>query len=229
LLGHGKRDCLTSTPFEGKNGWQLANKKDDTTTTNKRQQKKTQGTSTLPKCTYVPYSQIGHTKNKCWVNNPTLKPQSFTSQAAQGGGSKFGGNSLEADMGELQNTLALFVATIAKTTPTSSNSKIESNRFEYRAIGKVVAIVATKSHINFMPVAPIVEENIDTQSRPHVCYQRPFDSITQSRLPLPFGLVDVISGPSLRVISNGGDSPKEKDMVKDLALKLLEVPLFSRI
>jgi len=49
------------------------------------------------------------------------------------------------------------------------------------------------------------------------------------RLPLPFGLANVVTSPSLGADSNGGDSPKEKDIVKNLALKLLEVPLFSRI
>jgi len=70
LLGHGKKDCSTNTPFEGKNGGQSTIKKGDTTMTNKGQQKKTQGRGTLPKCTYAPYSEIGHTEDKCWVKNP---------------------------------------------------------------------------------------------------------------------------------------------------------------
>jgi len=150
-----------------------------------------------------------------------LKPQSFTLQATQGRRSNSRGNNLEVRIEELQNTLVLFVATTVKTTPTSSNSKLDSNRFEYGAIGELVVVVATRSQTNAVLVALVVEENIAIQGGLHVRHQGPPDSIGQSRLPLTFGLANVVSGPLLGAISNRGDSPKEKDIVKDLALKLL--------
>ena len=75
--------------------------------------------------------------------------QSFVLQVAQGGE----GNSFEAQMGELQNTLALLVVASAKSTfnvyesrPTYMNSsQQDQDQFEYRAIGKLTAIVAMMS------------------------------------------------------------------------------------
>ena len=229
LLGHGKRDCPTATSIEGKSGKQATTHKGNAAMSNKGQQKKTQGEGTPPKCTYAPCSRIGHTEDKCWVKNPQLRPQSFTPQATQGGGSNSKDNNLEARMGELQNTLALLVAATAKITPTSSSSKPGLDRFEYGALGEVVAAVATRSQGSSLPVAPMVEENSATQGRPHVRHQGPSDSIGQSRLPLTFGLADVVTGPSLETISSERDSAKEGDMVKSLAFKLLEVPLFSGV
>jgi len=229
LLGHGKRDSPTNTPYKGKNSGQSTTTKGDTTTTNKGQQKNIQCGHIPLKCTCAPCSWIGHLEDKYCVKNLELKPQSFTLEVAQGRRSNSRGNSLEACMGELQNTLALLVVVTTKSTPISFDSNLGLDRFDYGAIGEVVAAMATRSHTNSMLVAPVMQENIATQGGPHESHQGPLDSIRQSRLSLTFGLVDVVNDPSFGVVSNRGDSPKEKDRVKDLALKLLEVPLFSRI
>jgi len=63
----------------------------------------------------------------------------------------------------LQNTLALLVATIPKTTPISSNSNPRSDRFEYGIVGEVVVVVAIKSHTNFLLITLVVEKNTTIQ------------------------------------------------------------------
>jgi len=164
------------------------------------------------------------------VKNPQLRPQSFTPQAAQGGGSNSGGNNLEARMGELQNTLALLVAATTKITPVPSSSKLGPDRFEYSALGEVVAAVATRSQANSLPVARMMEENSTAPGGPRVHHQGPLDSIGQSRLPMTFGLIDVVTSPTLGASLDGRNFLVEKDMmVKSLAVKLLEVPLFSGV
>ena len=118
---------------------------------------------------------------------------------AQGGGSTSGGNSLEARMGELQNTLALLVAASAKSTPNVSESRPANmgssqqsqDRFEYGAVGEMTAAVATRSQMKTPSSVPMVVGDSVAPKEPIVRHKGPANSIGQSRLPLSFGLADV--------------------------------------
>ena len=59
-------------------------------------------------------------------------------------------------------------------------------------------------------------------------HKGPTDGIGQSRLPMTFGLADVAAAMSHGTPS-GIDTILEEDIVKGLALKVLQVPLFSGI
>jgi hypothetical protein len=197
-LGHSKKDnvCSAGSSSGGNNGGQSSGTGSKANVAIKGQQIKAQEvgktTNTPPQYTYASCKWVGHTEAQCWVKNPQLKPQSFVPQATQGGGSFVGGSSLEARMGELQNTLALLVAASAKSIPMapnfrpaySSSPHQKSDRFEYGAIGEVVAAVATRSQLNAPPRMPAVVRDSIPQDEPHVRHKGPADSIGQSRLPL---------------------------------------------
>jgi hypothetical protein len=76
---------------------------------------------------------------------------------------------------------------------------------------------------------PTMTEDSIAQGEPCTRHKGPTDNIGQSRLPLTFGLVDVVTSSSQGAISKGQDVHVGKDLVKRLALKMLEVPLFSKI
>jgi len=120
-LGHGKKGCPNSKPSDGKNGGQS---KTSGNATNSGQRSKPQGqgkaTHSPSKCTHPSCGRIGHTEAQCWIKNPQLRPQSFQ---PQGSGSTSGTNSLEARMGELQNSLALLLAATTKQAPATAESK----------------------------------------------------------------------------------------------------------
>src|SRR6478672_1209406 len=148
-----------------------------------------------------------------------------------------GSTSLEARMGELQNTLALLIAASAKTTPIASDLRStyspspphRQDRFEYGAFGEVVAAAATTSQMNGpYKTSDVVDDSV-AQGGPNVRHKGPADSIGQSRLPLTFGLADVMASPSQGAHVKRGDAYVEGDLVKSLALKVLEIPLFSGV
>ncbi len=240
-LGHSKKECTMETPSDGRNGGQASGGGTKSTAANKGQQTRSQGgpksASTPPKCSHAPCGRIGHTEAQCWIKNPHLRPQSFLPQASQGGGSSSTGNTLEARMGELQNTLALLVAASTKSATTSSDSKSaymssphqKQDRFEYGAIGEVVAAVATRSQVQASSNMDGEVRNSVPQGEPNVRHKGPADSIGQSRLPLTFGLADVVATPSQVGAIQKEDAAGREDVVKSLALKVLEIPLFSGI
>lgn len=67
------------------------------------------------------------------------------------------------------------------------------------------------------------------QDEPHTHQKGLEDGIRQTKLPLLFVQADVVTTLLHGEISKAYDAPIGEDMVKSLALKMLEVPLFSCI
>ena len=239
--GHGKKNCPHKSSSEGKNSGQSTTGGGKGGAAGKGQQTKAQDQgkagNSPPKCTHAACGRIGHTEAQCWIKNPHLRPQSFVPQVTQGGGSTSGGSSLEARMGELQNTLALLVAASAKSTPNvseprpsyMSSSQQGQDRFEYGAVGEMTAAVATRAQMKTPSSVPMVGGDSVAPKEPIVRHKGPADSIGQSRLPLSFGLADVAPRQFDLQINKEAETSMQEDMVKGLALKLLEIPLFSGV
>lgn len=63
-MGHGKKDCPTNIPVEGKNGRQTSANKGKGVTSNKGHQTKAQGrsltTNSPPRCTHALCGRVGY-------------------------------------------------------------------------------------------------------------------------------------------------------------------------
>ena len=140
---------------------------------------------------------------------------------------------MEARLAELQDTLAQLVATSAQPTlgaigsgaSTSGGApRLPHNPFEYKAAGQVISAVATRSQTGAPQIFIVAVDPLGrvTQGARH---KGPVDGIGQSRLPMTFGLANVVA--NLPQGTPGGND-KEESVVKSLALKVLQVPLFSR-
>ena len=139
---------------------------------------------------------------------------------------------MEARLAELQDTLARLVAASAQPTPgaislgasTSGGAPhLPHDPFEYGTIGQVISAVAARSETGAPQVPAIAIDPLGrvTQGARH---KGSVDGIGQSRLPMTFGLADVASNLPQR--TPGGNDTGE-GVVKSLALKALQVPLFS--
>ena len=62
-------------------------------------------------------------------------------------------------MEELQNTLALLVASLTKSASGSTSSKPKQDIFQYGAFGEVVAIIDTKLQMNPSPKMPTISSH----------------------------------------------------------------------
>ena len=232
-LGHGKKDCPTSKSSDGKGGANGGKGKVVDKNQNTKGEGQGKSVSSPPKCTHPACGRIGHTEAQCWIKNPKLRPQSFQ---PQGSGST--SNSLEARMGELQNSLALLLAATNKQTSTSSESKPTYtasqqsgyDRFEYGAHGEMMAAATTRSQLN-IPSRPIDISRDSTliQNESSTRHKGPADNIGQSRLPLTFGLADVATKSLHDRSANEEKTSVMDDVIKELALKVLEIPLFAGI
>ena len=80
-----------------------------------------------------------------------------------------------------------------------------------------------------VPNRPSEVKDSVAPSEPNVRHKGPADSIGQSRLPLTFGLADVVATSSKEANSKEGDGHEEQSLVKNLALKVLKILLFSGI
>ena len=143
---------------------------------------------------------------------------------------------MEAQLAELQDTLARLVAAMAQLTPgatglrtstSNSTSRLPYDPFEYGAAGQVISAVATRSKTG-APQAPTVVVDPMVRVEQGTRHKGPTDGIGQSRLPMTFGLADVAVAMSHSTPSGSHTNSKE-DIVKGLALKVLQVPLFSGI
>ena len=148
------------------------------------------------------------------------------------GGSLSWGNNMEARLAELQDTLARLVAASAQPTPGATGSGAFTSRsaprlshllFEYGAAGQVISAVATRSQAGAPQVSTVAIDPLGrvTQGARH---KGPGDGIGQLRLPMTFGLADVAA--NLPQGTPGGNDTEES-VLKSLALKVLQVPLFS--
>ena len=124
------------------------------------------------------------------------------------------------------------VAASAQPTPGATGSgastssgapRLPHDPFEYGATGQVIGAVATRSQTEApqIPTVVVVPLGRVTQGARH---KGPVDGIGQSRLRVTFGLADVAA--NLPQGTPGG-SDTEEGVVKSLALKVLQVPLFS--
>ena len=230
-LGHSKKDCPKPSDNVGSPSGSKGK------ATDRGQQTKTQGqgkpVNSPPKCSHLACGRIGHTEAQCWIKNPQLRPQSFQ---PQGSGSTSETNSLEARMGELQNSLALLLAATTKQAPATSESKSAHSaskqpgydRFEYGAQGELMAAATTRSQLKTPSQASdILRDPVLVDNERGARHQGPADNIGQSRLPLTFGLADVATKLLHDQSPNEDKTSEEEDMVKKLALKVLEIPLFS--
>ena len=161
-----------------------------------------------------------------------MRPQPFVPRGNQGGGSPSGGNNMEAQLAELQDTLVRLVAASAQPTPGATDSgastsggapRLPHDPFEYGAASQVIGAVATRSQTGAPQVSTVAVDPLGrvTQGARH---KGPVDGIGQSRLPMTFGLADVAA--NLPQGTPGGNDTEE-GVVKSLALKVLQVPLFS--
>ena len=167
---------------------------------------------------------------------PHLRPQPFVLQGNQTGGSPSRGNNMEARMAALQDTLARLVVASTQPTPGATGSGTSTsiaipqppyNPFEYGATGQVINAVATRSKTR-APQAPIMLVDPQSKVQQGIQYKGPADGIGQSRLPMTLGLADVVA-TILQGTTSGNNTISKTDVVKSLALKVLEVPLFSGI
>ena len=165
---------------------------------------------------------------------PHMRPQPFVPRGNQGGSSPFMGNNMEARLAELQDILARLV--VASTQPTSGAlgsgastlsgaPRLPHDPFEYGAAGQVISTVTTQSQSG-APQVPIVAVDPLGGVMQGARHKGPVDGIGQSRLPMTFGLADVAA--NLPQGTPGGNETK-KGVVKSLALKVLQVPMFSSI
>ena len=195
-----------------------------------------EGTGVSIRCAYPPCGKPGHTEAQCWMKYPHLRPLSFTTQGNGGEVPLLGGRTMEARMAELQDTLAQLVATSAQPTPGASSSRASTSGtrghfphdpFKYGAAGQVVGATVTRSQIGGLPPPlPIVPlTNVDERRS---CHKGPVDAIGQARLPMTFNMADVMTPtPGKVLLESKVSTVVEEDVLKGLALKVLQVPLFS--
>ena len=139
-------------------------------------------------------------------------------------------------MGELQNSLGLLLAASSKTSsaPSSSMSACTSSlqplgydRFEYGALGEMMVSVATRSQLKTPSETLNSVRDQVAHDEPNARHKGPANNIGQSRLPLSFGLADLASTSSQGTTSKDNEVHVREDMLKGLARKVLEMPLFS--
>ena len=172
------------------------------------------------KCTYAPCGMTGHKEAQCWKKFPQLRPASTPSK---------GGGSWEARMAELQASMAQLVASSAQVTSPSARmgNASSSDLFEYGSLAQEACVATTRSGV--APTAPAKQPSVGPSDRvpkePKVRFQGPADNIGQARLPLSFDLTDVTA--TLPADSGRRATSLSGDQVKEMACKLLQVPLFS--
>ena len=138
-------------------------------------------------------------------------------------------------MAELHDTLARLVAASAQPTLGASDSGASTSStrghfphdpFEYGAVGQVVGAAATRSQTGALPPPPpmVPLTNVDERRS---CHKGPADAIEQARLPMTFDMADVMAPISEKVPKGKVSIVVEEDVLKGLALKVLQVPLFS--
>lgn len=96
---------------------------------------------------------------------------------AHGSGSTSGGNSLEAQIAGLQDTLALLVVASAKTTSSvceskpayMSSSQESQDWFEYEVVGEMLSVVAIRSQMKTQSNVPMVGGDTMPPKDPNVC------------------------------------------------------------
>ena len=137
-----------------------------------------------------------------------------------------------AQLAELQDILARLVAASAQPTPGATGSgastlggapRLPHNPFEYGGAGQVISALATRSQTR-APQVPTLAVDPLGRVMQGARHKGPVDGIGQSRLPMTFGLADVAAN-----LSQGtpGGKDTEEGVVKSLALKVLQVSLFS--
>ena len=89
----------------------------------------------------------------------------------------------------------------------------------------MISAVATRSQTK-APQAPTLVVDPMVIVKQGTQHKGPTDGIGQSRLPMTFGLADVAAAISHGTPS-GSDTISEEDIIKGLALKVLQVPFFS--
>ena len=139
-------------------------------------------------------------------------------------------------MVELQDTLARLVAASAQPTPGASGSgasrsgtrgHFPHDPIEYGAAGQVVGAMATRSQTGALPPPPpmVPLTNVDEQRS---CHKGPADAIGQARLSMTFDMADVMTPtPGKVLLESKVSNAVEEDVLKGLALKVLQLPLFS--
>ena len=168
---------------------------------------------------------MGHKEAQCWNKFPHLRPQGFTPK---------GNGSLAAQMAAMQASLAKLQASSAQVMPTtdvdyasSSKGKLPADLYEYGVVAQEALVAETRSQA--VPIAAPVPSGIvppaGRTSGPRVCFQGPADNIGQARLPMSFDLTDVAS--TLPGGAGTSSTSLDEGQVKELACKLLQMPLFS--
>ena len=89
----------------------------------------------------------------------------------------------------------------------------------------MISAVATRSQTG-APQAPTVVVDPVVRVEQGTRHKGPTDGIGQSRLPMTFGLADVAAA-ILHGTPSGNDTISEEDIVKGLALKVLQVLCFQ--
>ena len=142
---------------------------------------------------------------------------------------------MEARMAELQDTrtvggnigAAYAWASGSGAFTSGTRGHFPHDPFAYGAAGQVVGAAATRSQTGALPPPPpmVPLTNVDEwRSR----YKGPADAIGQTRLPMTFDMADVMTPTPGKILSKGKVSTVvEEDVLKGLALKVLQVPLFS--
>ena len=93
----------------------------------------------------------------------------------------------------------------------------------------MMGAVATRSQVKTPSSVPMVVGDLVASKESIVRHKGPADNIGQSRLPLSFGLADVAPKQCDLQIPKEAETSMQEDRVKGLALKLLEIPLFSGV
>ena len=91
----------------------------------------------------------------------------------------------------------------------------------------MVGAAVTRSHTRALPPPPpmVPLTNVDERRSRH---KGPVDAIGQARLPMTFDMADVMTPtPGKVLLESKVSTVVEEDVLKGLALKVLQVPLFS--
>lgn len=139
-------------------------------------------------------------------------------------------------MGELQNSLGLLLAASSKISfvpfssmsiCTSSLQPLGYDRFEYRALGEMMVSVASRLQLKTpSKILNLVRDQV-AHDEPNIRHKRPANNIGQSWLPLSFGLAYLASVSLQGTTSKDSEVHAREGMLKGLARKVLEIPLFS--
>ena len=105
----------------------------------------------------------------------------------------------------------------------SGAPRLPHNPFEYGIASQVINVVATRSQTGAPQVLIVAVDSLErvTQGSRH---KGLVDSIGQSRLPMTFGLANGTANLPQGTLSGYNT---EEGVVKSMALKVLQVPLFS--